>query len=205
MSKLALITGVDKFLKKAGLTRLDIFWPMRSKSYTRRNIVQVGADALEVRTALERLQTLVPAKAKRPKKAKSLDASPHRSVPTCGTSRRRRCSSACIPNDLLRPDDWPRRVAATSAIPTRLRCPPSSRLAGRTFRRSHSRSRTFRARLIPSYYVEKIPPVRRDSFPGTRLPRESARHAVEGGLVGGLGVEPRASGPTTWTVMADPR
>lgn len=70
MSKLALITGVDKYLKKHGMTRLDIFWPKRDKGYTRRNIVQVGADALEVRTALERLQTLVPQKTKRARKPK---------------------------------------------------------------------------------------------------------------------------------------
>lgn len=70
MSKLALITGVDKYLKKKGMTRLDIFWPMRSKGYTRRNLVQIGSDTLEVKSALERLQTLVPQKMKRTRKAK---------------------------------------------------------------------------------------------------------------------------------------
>ncbi len=69
MSKLALITGVDKFLKKKGQTRVDIYWPMRGTGYTRRNLVQVGADSLEVKTALERLQTLCPPKEKRARKS----------------------------------------------------------------------------------------------------------------------------------------
>lgn len=69
MSKLALVTGIDKFLAKRKLTRADIFWPMRSKNYTRRNIVQTNADSLEVKTALENLQALVPpAKAKKAKR-----------------------------------------------------------------------------------------------------------------------------------------
>lgn len=68
MGKLALITGIDKYLKKKGMTRLDIFWPKRDKNYTRRNLVQVGSDTLEVKSALERLQTLVPEKKTRTKK-----------------------------------------------------------------------------------------------------------------------------------------
>lgn len=71
MGRLALVTGVDKHLAKSGKTRADIFWPVRGRNYTRRNIVQVNADVLEIRKTLERLQEMVPQpKAKAGKGAK---------------------------------------------------------------------------------------------------------------------------------------
>lgn len=75
MGKLALVTGVDKFLAKKGMKRADIFWPSRGGAYTRRNIVQVNADIVEVRKTLERLHEVVPVvKAKLAPKAKARKA-----------------------------------------------------------------------------------------------------------------------------------